>query len=53
MNNETVIAILYELKKYYLGEIVDAIDFAIEALKSQEPRVMTLEEVRCTNEKPM
>lgn len=53
MNNKTVITILCELKKYYLGEIVDAIDFAIEALKSQEPRVMTLEEVRCANEEPM
>ena len=44
MTNETVIAILDELKKCYLGGIVDALDFAIEALKAQEPRVMTLEE---------
>ena len=36
MNNETAIAILCELKKCYLGGIVDAIDYAIEALKAQE-----------------
>ena len=46
MNNETAIAILCELKKCYLGGIVDAIDFAIEALKAQEPRVMTCEEAQ-------
>ena len=41
MNNETAIAILSELKKCYLGGIVDALDFAIEAVKEREPRVMT------------
>lgn len=46
MTNETVVAILSELKKCYLGGIVDALDFAIETLKEQEPRVMTLEEVK-------
>ena len=45
MNNETAIAILCELKKCYLGGIVDALDFAIEAVKAQEPRVMTLVEM--------
>ena len=45
MTNETVIAILSELKKCYLGGVVDALDFAIEAVKEQEPRVMTPEEV--------
>lgn len=49
MTNETVIAILSELKKCYLGGIVDALDFAIEALKALEPRVMTLEEVKQHN----
>ena len=44
MTNETVIAILSELKKCYLGGIVDALDFAIEAVKAQNPCVMTLEE---------
>ena len=37
MNDETVIAILSELKKCYLGGIVDALDFAIEAIKAREP----------------
>ena len=46
MTNETVIAILDNLKKCYLGGIVDALDFAIEAVKEQEARVMTLEEVK-------
>jgi len=46
MTNETVIAILSELKKCYLGGVVDALDFAIEAVKMQEPRVMTLSGVR-------
>ena len=45
MTNQEVIAILGELKKCYLGGIVDALDFAIESVKAQEPRVMTLEEV--------
>ena len=45
MTNETVIVILSELKKCYLGGIVDALDFAIEAVKAQEPRVMTSNEV--------
>ena len=46
MTNETVIAILSELKKCYLGGIVDALDFAIEAVKAQEPRLMTLGNLR-------
>lgn len=53
MTNETVIVILGELKKCYLGGIVDALDFAIEAVKAQKPRVMTLEDLRAiydTNE---
>lgn len=37
MTNETVIAILDNLKKCYLGGVVDALDFAIEAVKEQEP----------------
>ena len=45
MTNREAIEILGELKKSYLGGIVDAIDMAIEVLKAQEPRVMTLEEV--------
>ena len=45
MNNETTIAILCELKKCYLGGIADALDFAIEAVKAQEPRVMTAEQI--------
>ena len=40
MTNETVIAILSELKKCYLGGIVDALDFAIEVVKTQEPRAV-------------
>lgn len=46
MTNETVIAILNELKKCYLGGVVDALDLAIEAVEMQEPRVMTLSGVR-------
>lgn len=46
MTNQEAIAILGELKKCYLGGIVDALDFAIETVKTQEPRVMTLEEVK-------
>lgn len=46
MTNETVIAILSELKKCYLGGVVDALDLAIEAVKEQEPKVMTLSGVR-------
>lgn len=46
MTNREAIEILGELKKCYLGGIVDAIDMAIEAVKAQEPMVMTLEEVR-------
>ena len=37
MTNQEVIAILGELKKCYLGGIVDALDFAIESVKAQEP----------------
>ena len=44
MTNREAIEILDELKKCYLGGIVDAIDMAIEAVKAQKPRVMTLEE---------
>lgn len=46
MTNETVIAILSRLKECYLGVVVDALDFAIEAVKVQEPMVMSLEEVK-------
>lgn len=45
MKNQTAIAILSELKKCYLGGIIDALDMAIEALKDHEPRVMTWREV--------
>ena len=45
MTNETVIAILSELKKCYLGGIVDALDLAIEAVKAQQPRLLTLDEI--------
>jgi hypothetical protein len=48
MTNREAIEILDELKKYYLGGIVDAIDMAIKALKPQEPHVMTLEEVKAS-----
>lgn len=51
MTNLEAIEILGELKKCYLGGIVDAIDMAIEALKSQEPHVMTLEEVKASKGK--
>lgn len=37
MTNQEAIKILDELKKCYLGGIVDAIDMAIEAVKAQEP----------------
>jgi hypothetical protein len=37
MKNREAIEILGELKKCYLGGIVDAIDMAIEAVKAQEP----------------
>lgn len=37
MSNQEAIAILGELKKCYLGGVVDALDFAIEAVKAQEP----------------
>ena len=37
MTNREAIEILGELKKCYLGGIVDAIDMAIEAVKAQEP----------------
>lgn len=43
MTNREAIEILNELKKCYLGGIVNAIDMAIEAVKLQEPIVMTLE----------
>ena len=46
MTNQEAIEIFGELKKCYLGGIVDAIDIAIETLKAQEPRVMTLEEIK-------
>ena len=36
MTNREAIEILGELKKCYLGGIVDAIDMAIEAVKAQE-----------------
>ena len=45
MTNETVIAILSRLKDCYLGIVVNALDLAIEAVKSQKPRIMTLYEV--------
>lgn len=48
MTNETVIAILDELKKCYLGGIVDALDFAIEALKAPEEAYR--EEVVCVED---
>ena len=44
MTNQEAIEILGELKKCYLGGIVNAIDMAIEAVKAQEPRVMPLPE---------
>ena len=37
MTNREAIEILDELKKCYLGGIVDAIDMAIEAVNAQEP----------------
>lgn len=37
MTREEAIEVFNELKKCYLGGIVDAIDMAIEALKAQEP----------------
>lgn len=37
MTNREAIETLGELKKCYLGGIVDAIDMAIEAVKAQEP----------------
>ena len=46
MTNREAIEILNELRKGYLGEIVNAIDMAIEAVKAQEPRVMTWDEVK-------
>ena len=46
MTNQETISILSELKKCYLGGIVDALDFAIEAVKAQKPRVMTLGDLR-------
>ena len=46
MTREEAINILNELKKYYLGEVVNALDVATDALKAQEPRVMTWEEAQ-------
>jgi len=46
MTNQEAIAIMGELKKCYMGGIVDAIDLVIEALKAQEPRAMTWEEAQ-------
>ena len=51
MTREEAIEILGELKKSYLGGIVDAIDMAIEAVRAQEPRVMTPDEVKNMPEK--
>lgn len=42
MTNQEAIAILGELEKCYMGGIVDAIYLAIEALKSQEPHIVTI-----------
>lgn len=50
MTNREAIEILGELKKCYLGGIVDAIDMAIEAVKAQESRVLTLEELQSIGE---
>lgn len=45
MTNKKVITILSALKKCYLGEVIDALDFAIEAVKVRESRAMTREEL--------
>lgn len=45
MTREEAIEVFNELKKCYLGGIVNAIDMAIKALQAQEPMVMTLDEV--------
>lgn len=50
MTNREAIEILNELKKCYLGGIVNAIDMAIEAVKSRESRLMTLEELETLQE---
>ena len=51
MINREAIEILGELKKCYLGGIVDAIDMAIEAVKEQEPvkPVMDIDTWKCGN----
>lgn len=49
MTNQEAIAILSELKKCYLGGIVDALDFAIEAVKAQEPKIISLRDVVCAD----
>ena len=51
MINREAIEILGELKKCYLGGIVDAIDMAIEAVKAQEPvkPVMDIDTWKCGN----
>lgn len=49
MTNREAIEILDELKKCYLGGIVDAIDMAIEAVKAHEPMVMTWDELITTD----
>lgn len=41
VTREEAIKVFNELKKCYLGGIVDAINMAIEALKVQEPRLVT------------
>ena len=53
MTDQEAIKILDELKKCYLGGIVDAIDMAIEAVKAREPHIMTLEEWREWKQKPL
>ena len=45
MTNEKVIAILSELKECYLSGVVEALDYAIEAVKAQEPRLLTIDEI--------
>lgn len=49
MTNREAIEILDELKKCYLGGIVDAIDMAIEAVKAQEPKIISLRDVVCAD----
>lgn len=44
MTNREAIEILGELKKCYLGGIVDVIDMAIEAVKAQEAKPPVVKE---------